>query len=160
MRKHIITPTQSNMPDQEDWLSVEDIAQVEITSEDAEHPVESAILPSRREEWQAGWCSADAGVQTLRLLFDSPQRLRRIRLCFVETDVARTQEFVLRYSNDNGQSFHEIVRQQWNFSPTGSTYEVENYQVELSSVTGLELTIVPDISGGNARASIAELRLA
>jgi hypothetical protein len=160
MRKRIITLTPSNTPDQEDWLSVEDIAQVEITSEDAEHPVESALLSGHREGWQGGWRAADAGVQTLRLLFDRPQPLRRIRLRFVETDVARTQEFVLRYSNDNGQSFHEIVRQQWNFSPAGSTHEVENYQVDLSDVTGLELIIVPDISGGNARASLAELRLA
>ena len=52
--------------------------------------------------------------------------------------MARTQEFTLRYSRDNGQSFHEIVRQQWNFSPHGSTTELEEYQVDLSEVTTLE----------------------
>jgi hypothetical protein len=66
----------------------------------------------------------------------------------------------LRWSPDDGQSFHEIVRQQWNFSPTGETSETEDHQVDLSSVTVLELNIIPDISGGNSIASLAKLRLA
>jgi hypothetical protein len=37
--------------------------------------------------------------------------------------------------------------------------EVEEYQVELSDVTVLELVIVPDISRGSARASLKSLRL-
>jgi hypothetical protein len=72
---------------------------------------------------------------------------------------ARTQEFVLRWSSDGGSSFREIVRQQWNFSPPETIREVEEYQVELSDVTVLELIIVPDISGGAARASLKSLHL-
>jgi hypothetical protein len=37
------------------------------------------------------------------------------------------------------------VRQQWNFGPPNSVREVEEYRVELSGVTVLELVIVPDI---------------
>jgi hypothetical protein len=73
--------------------------------------------------------------------------------------VPRTQEFVLRWSPDGGRSFREIVRQQWNFSPPNSIREREEYQVHLSGVTVLELVIVPDISGGLARASLKSLRL-
>jgi hypothetical protein len=51
------------------------------------------------------------------------------------------------------------VRQQWNFSPSETIREVEKYQVALSNVTVLELIIVPDISGGTARASLKNLRL-
>jgi hypothetical protein len=51
------------------------------------------------------------------------------------------------------------VRQQWNFSPPNSIREIEEYQVELSDVTILELVIVPDISRGAARASLKNLRL-
>ena len=50
--------------------------------------------------------------------------LKRIALVFEENDTRRTQEFVLRWSADGGQSFREIVRQQWNFShlkPCGSS---------------------------------------
>ncbi|PYV65812.1 MAG: hypothetical protein DMG97_31245 [Acidobacteria bacterium] len=69
------------------------------------------------------------------------------------------QEFVFRWSADGGNSFREIVRQQWNFSPPETIREVEEYQVELASVTVLELTIVPNVSGGSARASLKSMRL-
>jgi hypothetical protein len=65
----------------------------------------------------------------------------------------------LRWSADGGNSFREIVRQQWNFSPPETIREVEEYQVELGSVTVLELVIVPNASGGSARASLKSLRL-
>src|SRR6266550_3090520 len=76
-----------------------------------------------------------------------------------EKEIKRTQEFVLRWSPDGGRSFREIVRQQWNFSPLDTVHEVEEYQVELSDVTVLELIVVPDISRGAARASLKSLRL-
>ena len=79
---------------------------------------------------------------------------------FVESQTARTQEYVLRWSPDSGQSFREIVRQQWNFSPPSTTNETEDHRVDLQAVTMLELSIIPDISGGNALASLAQLRLA
>ncbi len=106
-----------------------------------------------------GWRAADSGTQTIRLIFDEPQRLKRISLVFEETETERTQEFVLRWSPDGGRSFREIVRQQWNFSPSNATPEVEDYRVELSEVTVLELIIVPDISRGVARASLKSLRV-
>jgi hypothetical protein len=157
MRKRIITPVQQETaaPDLE-WLNMKELAEVEITSEDAAHPIESALLPGRT----SGWRAAGPGKQTIRLLFDCPQRLQRIRLDFVETRTERTQEYVLRWSPDGGQSFREIVRQQWNFSPQGATSETDDLHVELPAVTLLELSIIPDISGGNAIASLAQLRLA
>jgi hypothetical protein len=157
MRKRIIVPVQQETasPDQ-DWLNVEGLAEVEITSEDVAHPIESALLPGRA----SGWRAAGPGKQTIRLLFADPQRLRRIWLNFVEPRTERTQEYVLRWSSDGGQSFREIVRQQWNFSPEGATSETEDHHVELPAVTVLELSIIPDTSGGNAFASLAQLRLA
>jgi hypothetical protein len=71
----------------------------------------------------------------------------------------RTQEFVLQWSSDGVRSFREIVRQQWNFSPPETVRELQEYQVELSDVTVLELIITPDISGGMARASVKSLRV-
>jgi hypothetical protein len=157
MRKRTITPDhqESPSPDQE-WLDLEGLAEVEITSEDVAHPIESALLPGR----DSGWRAAEAGKQTIRLLFANPQQLRRIWLNFVETYIERTQEYVLRWSPDSGQSFHEIVRQQWNFNPRGATREIEDHQVNLQAVTILELIIIPDTSGGNAFASLEQLRLA
>jgi len=107
-----------------------------------------------------GLAAAQAGEQTIRLLFDELQRIRHIRLLFHEDQQARTQEFVLRWSPDGGQSYRDILRQQYTFSPPGMTRECEDYAVDLAGVTALELRIVPDISGGDARASVAQLRIA
>ena len=156
MKKRIIpVPHQTFVPDP-DWRVVEGLVDVEITSEDPEHPIESALLPGRGP----GWRAACSGVQTIRLLFPHPQRLHRIRLSFVEPRAERTQEYVLRWSADSGRSFQDIVRQQWNFSPNGATTETEDHHINLSEVTTLELTIAPDIAGGNAVASLAQLRVA
>jgi hypothetical protein len=142
--------------DEEDWLDLERTARVEISSEDESHPVEAALV---RGAW-SGWRAAEPGEQALRLLFDEPRRLRRISLLFLEEERARTQEFVLRWSPDGGQTFREVVRQQYNFSPAGATREAEDYEVALDGVTALELVITPDVSGGSARASLERLRLA
>ena len=157
MRKRIIVQAQKEpASSDQDWLNVAELAEVEITSEDPAHPIESALLPDRA----SGWRAAGPGQQTIRLLFNHPQRLRRIWMNFVEPGTERTQEYVLRWSPDRGRSFRDIVRQQWNFSPQGTTNETEDHHVELSAVTVLELSITPDISGGNALASLAQLRLA
>lgn len=157
MHKRIITKSQQNAahPDLE-WLNMEELAEVEITSEDMAHPIESALFPDR-----PGWRAAGPGSQIIRLIFHTPQRLRWIKLKFVELHEKRTQEFLLRWSPDGGKSFHDIVRQQWNFNPGGaSSEETEDINVDLDAATVLELSIIPDISGGNAVASLAQLQLA
>ncbi|GJL52277.1 MAG: hypothetical protein NPIRA01_35040 [Nitrospirales bacterium] len=157
MRKRIIEPVQQETaPTDLEWLNVDELAEVEITSEDPDHPIESALLPDRN----SGWRAARSGKQTIRLLFAQPQPLRRIWLHFVEVNTERMQEYVLRWSGDGGQTFREIVRQQWNFSPQGANSETEDHHVELPGVTILELCITPDTTGGNAIASLAQLRLA
>ena len=81
MRKRIIVPVQQETASaDEDWLNVENLAEVEITSENVAHPIESALLPGRASGWRAG----GPGQQTIRLYFADPQRLQRIRLNFVE----------------------------------------------------------------------------
>jgi len=156
MRKRLISPTPERVrPHGEGWLDLERAAAVEVSSEEEDYPVESALL-SRETQ---GWRASRPGTQTVRLVFDEPQSLKRIALVFEENDTRRTQEFVLRWSADGGQSFREIVRQQWNFSPPETIREVEEYHVQLSEVTVLELIITPDISGGMARASVKSLRV-
>jgi hypothetical protein len=157
MRKRIIGHgTRDVQADEPGWLDIERLAQVEITSEVVGHPIESALIPGTG----SGWRAAQPGEQTIRLRFDDPLRIKRIRLVFHEDEQERTQEFVLRWSPDGGQSYREIVRQQYNFSPPGAARELEDYDVDLDGVTTLELRIVPDISAGSARASLAQLRVA
>jgi hypothetical protein len=156
MRKRLVTPIpQAAETLNEGWLDLDAMAVVEVTSEEKEYPVESALISGEIR----GWRAAESGSQTIRLIFDQPQNLSRISLVFEENETERTQEFALRWSGDGGRSFREIVRQQWNFSPPNAIREVEEYRVELSGVTVVELVIVPSINRGTPRASLKSLRL-
>ena len=156
MRKRIITRPPQTPPPEQGWLDLESIVSVEVTSEDNAFPIESALL----QRDKGGWRAAEPGIQTIRLIFDEPQRLRRIWVVFEEIETKRTQEFTLRWSPDQGSSFREIVRQQWNFSSPDATLETEDYTVDLSNVTLLDLIIEPDKENRKARASLLSLRLA
>jgi len=157
MRKRIIgQDARDASPGNQAWFNLDALAQVEVTSEDPAHPIESGLLPGL----ELGWRAAQPGPQTVRLVFDQPQRIKHLHLEFHEDELERTQQFAVRWSSNGGQSYREIVRQQYNFSPPATTRECEDYSVNLDNVTTLELSIVPDISGGPARASLAQLRLA
>ncbi len=52
-----------------------------------------------------------------------------------------------------------MTRQQWTFSPQGSTDEAEDYRVTLDDVVVLEPAIIPDISNGSVHASLFGLRI-
>lgn len=155
MRKRVIGADAGDAPAAAEWLDLEAIAQVELTSEDPARPIEAALRGSGE-----GWRAAGPGPQEIRLIFDRPLQLRRIYLRFEEPEQQRSQEFALRWSADGGQSYRELLRQQYSFSPPGTTREVEEYRVELAGVTVLALQIDPDRGAGAARASLAALRLA
>ena len=157
MRKSVIDPVTIH-PEQrfeQEWLELEQLAKVEVTSEDPNFPIESALASGEGP----GWRAAEKGKQIIRIIFDKPRPLRRIRLEFSETEIERTQEFTLQWSAESGRPFRDIVRQQWSFSPHGSTSEVEDYQVDLDGVSVLELALRPDLTPGNAFATLAKWRV-
>ena len=158
MRKRIVRQAaiQSESVSAESWLNLEQIVTVEVTSEDPDFPIESVFNGSNGP----GWRALENGKQQIRLIFDQPISLKRIRLRFIETKLERTHEFTLGWSSVHGGPSKEIVRQQWNFSPAGSTSEVEEYQTSLDGVAVLELAIQPDLEHGEARATLAEWRIA
>src|SRR5215471_7968234 len=157
MRKRIVGPRHSQQVGQSDtgWLDLEQIATVEVTSEDPSFPIEYAFGsndgPGRR--------ASEGGEQQIRIIFDKPVSIHRIELRFHEADCERTHEFILRWSSESGGSSTEIVRQQWNFSPTGATTEIEHYVIDLEAVSVLELVIRPDLRRPEAIASLASLRM-
>ena len=126
-KRMINSGSEASLRSGDDWLDLDRLAQVEIMSESAEHPIESALIPDRGP----GWRAAQPGKQSIRLIFDQPVSIGRIFLRFEEEEHGRTQEFV-----------------------------IEDYSVKLDGVIALELEIVPDISGGRAYASLAQMRLA
>jgi hypothetical protein len=155
MRKRVIRVPRIASPSEQAWLDVNKAASVEVSSEDKNYPIEFALLGDE----ERGWRAAEPGSQTIRLIFDRPQRLKRIWLAFEDRETSRTQEFVLKWSSQVGQPFREIVRQQWNFNPSAAWREIEDYAVDLFDVGALELIIVPEMSGGGARASLVKMRL-
>jgi hypothetical protein len=157
MRKRIVGPHRAQQGGQSDarWLDLEQIATVEVTSEDPRFPIESALVSDDRP----GWRASHGGEHQIRIIFDQPVSVHRMQLRFREKGRERTQEFVLRWSSESARSEAEIVRQQWNFSPTGSTTEIEHYVVDLDGVSVLELAIRPDLHRQNAVATLACWRL-
>jgi hypothetical protein len=159
MRKEIVEHrTAGRSQGGAEWLDLDSISHVQLTSEDPAFPIENALgaSPERNER---GWRATSPGPQTITLGFDAPQQIRRIFLHFIERETERAQEFVLRYSSAS-ETDREIVRQQWTFSPTGSTQQIEDYAVELESVTKLELIIDPNRGRGYSLATLNALRLA
>src|SRR5215472_1600246 len=124
MRKRIVDLTPPIAPFERQWLDLECLASVGLTSEDHDFPIESALRRLGR-----GWRASEPGIQRIRVIFDNPVTLRRISLEFEETEIKRTQEFTLRWSSDRGNTFREIVLQQWNFSSPDAVRETEDYIV-------------------------------
>ena len=90
MRKRVITPTPETVRSHaEGCLDVERAAVVEVTSEDKNYPIEAAFASDKTE----GWRAAGPGSQTIRIVFDQPQKLKHISLVFEENELARTQLF-------------------------------------------------------------------
>ncbi len=156
MKKSVIDAAPSKLEEGQEWLRLEQLANVEVTSEDPDYPVESVFTGNGGQ----GWRAAKPGRQVIRLLFHEPQSIRQIHLEFSETQVARSQEFTLRWGTAADGSLREIVRQQWNFSPQGAISQVEDYRVNLSGIAVLELVVDPDLSGGEAVATLEAWRIA
>lgn len=159
MRKSIVSPSPvAATPIPDLWRDLERIARVEITSEDPAFPIEHAL----GRTVTTGWRAAETGPQIIRLHFDEPLTIRRIQLHFVDRAAERSQEFAI-YAG-SGTELREIVRQQFTFSPSGSTEETEDYAVALEGVTVIELKIDPDRSHdpklSQSFASLQSLRLA
>lgn len=155
MRKSVISPEPAATADGGAFLDLDRLARVEITSENVDRPIEAALVPGAGDGWQA----AAPGPQKVRIVFDEPQRVRRVRLAFEESRLERTQEFALSWIPAGEEKGRGLVRQQYTFSPGGATREAEDYAFELDAVKVLELEIVPDIGGGGTHATLASLRV-
>jgi hypothetical protein len=157
-RKLIIEPppeTPAPMPGE---IDVAARATVQVTSESTEHPVEHAF-DNRRGPGGTRWEAGGPGEQAVILAFDAPQTIRQVLLEVEETEVARTQELQLAVSHDGAQTYRELLRQEYNFSPPGTTFEREDWAVTAEGVTHLRLRMKPDKGGKPCRATITSLVL-
>ena len=153
VRKRIVSA--ESQRDEDEWLSIEELAEIVVSSEDPDWPVDGALTRGSTR----GWRAARPGTQVLRIHFDAPRTLSLIHLIFDESEWERVQEFAIRCSGDRGSTFRPLIRQQFTFSPAGATCEIEEYSVNVAGVTDLELRVVPDVSGRPMVATLTSLRL-
>ncbi|MGA2252738.1 hypothetical protein [Terracidiphilus sp.] len=146
--------TRSDRSGPDSWLEIEKVATAELSSEDPQHPFEQAL----RADTADGWKASDRGPQLIRLRFDIPQSIKRIHLQFQEGQVDRSQEIAL-FATSSGSPRKQLVRQQWAFSPGGSTTELEDYYFDLKDVTVLELEIDPGRHDKQVFASLQCIRI-
>lgn len=157
LRKQILehpTATQS----QEGEISVAARSTVLVTSETSDHPIDN-VFDRRNGPGGSRWVAEMPGEQTVILAFDAPQRIRKVNLEIEEQAVSRTQELVLSVSMDGGQTYRELVRQEYNFSSPDSTFEREEWTVSADMVTHLRLWIKPDKGNKVCKATLTSLVL-
>jgi F5/8 type C domain len=133
-------------------------ARIAYSSEDPAHPVEN-LLDGQYGPGATRWMSARADtIERIVLEFDRPQTISRLVYEVEEPSRERTQEVRIEVSEDGGRSYRQILVQEYNFSPGGTTYQREELRFNLHGITHLRLTIVPNKSGSGT-ASLTALRL-
>src|SRR4051794_24346841 len=143
LRKQIIKPSPAPPIPMPGEIDIAAVATVLVTSEDPDHPVDHAF-DQQRGPGGSRWVAGEPGEQTLILAFDAPQVIRRVLVEVEEPEVARTQDLQLAVASDGGQTYRELVRQEYNFSPPGTTFEREDWAATAEGVTHLRLVIKPD----------------
>src|SRR5947209_746729 len=158
LRKQVLRggPTDADARQRE--IDVAAVATVIVTSEEAEHPIDH-VFDSRRGPGGSRWAAGEPGEQEVVLAFDTPQSLSHISLEVEERGVERRQELWLEVSCDGGRTYREVLRQEYNFSPPGTTFEREDWAVRAEGVTRLRVRIKPDMAGKPCRATLTSLAI-
>jgi hypothetical protein len=159
LRKQVIPKPPPGPVSLEGEIPIADLATVQVTSEQTEHPIDNAFDRSRGPGGSR-WVASAPGEQSVTLLFDRPQSIRRISVEVEELAVSRTQELSVSVSSDGGRTYRELVRQEFNFSPPGTSFEHELWSVSADAVTHLRLEIKPDKGGRIGRATLTSFAVA
>jgi hypothetical protein len=156
LRKHLLKHRPVSPAPQPEEKDIAAIATVFVSSETAEHPLDHAF-DHQRGPGGSRWMAAEPGEQVLILAFDTPQAISKIILEVEESEVSRTQELSVAVSYDGGQTYRELLRQEYTFSPPGTTFEREAWAVTAVGVTHVQLIIKPDKGDKPCRASLTAL---
>ena len=139
-------------------IPVLSLATVQASSEAPGHPI-SLVFDEGDGPGAFHWRAAEQGDQTGTVAFYQPATIDRVIMDVEECDETRTQEVQLASSKDGGVTFRELVRQEFNFSPPGTTWEHEDWTVRQDQVTHLRLLIKPDKGRTDLFATLTSLVL-
>jgi hypothetical protein len=156
LRKQLLQPVESHRSVGE--ISIADTATVLVTSELPDHPIDH-ICDGQEGPGSTRWIAEQSGDQTIVLAFDTARNIDMVSLEIEEKDLSRTQELTLATSRDGGQTYREVLRQEFNFSPSGTTFEHEEWRLAAEGITNLRVWIRPDKGGKPCRASMTSLVL-
>ncbi len=159
LRKQIIRDVpRAEAASKADAKDIASIATVLVTSELPDHPVDH-LFDARDGRGGTRWVAAADGEQAVIVAFDTPQAIREVSLEVEELDTSRTQALVLSLSRDGGRTYREVLRQEFTFSPPGTTFERESWTVPAEGVTHVRVVIQPDKGNAPRRATLTSLTI-
>jgi hypothetical protein len=159
LRKQVLSRSAMDAGRRPGEKNIAALATVLVTSEDPAHPIDNAF-DDRRGPGGTRWVAEEAGEQVVILAFDEPQAIREVAVEIEERDVSRTQELALAVSCDGGQTYRELLRQEYTFSPPSTAVEREQWTIHADAVSHLRVTIKPDKGGRPCRATLTTLAVA
>ena len=113
-----------------DEIDIAGCAAIAYTSEDPAHPVEH-MLDGCCGPGAPRWMSARPDTtEHIVIEIDRPQTISGLVYEVEETTRERTQEVRVEASEDGGQSYRQILVQEYNFSPGGATYQREEQALQ------------------------------
>ncbi len=151
-------PLNTSTSDAPRKIPVLSLATVQASSEAVGHPI-SLVFGEAYGPGAFHWRAAERGDQTVTVAFYQPAMIDRVIMDIEECDETRTQEVQLASSKDGGVTYRELVRQEFNFSPDGTTWEHEDWAVRQDQVTHLRLVIKPDKRRTDVFATLTSLVL-
>ena len=158
MRKRLMSERPSMSAAGPGEIDMARLAMFTYSSEHPQHPLDHLIDRSCGRggtRWASG--RADA-TEHIELEFDYPQRISRLVYEVEESVKERTQEVRVDVSVDGGRTYRQVLAQDYTFSPHGATFQHEDLRLDLTGVTHLSLTVVPN-KGGSGVATLTSLRL-
>jgi hypothetical protein len=141
-----------------DEVDIASCAVIAYSSENPAYPVEH-LLDGVSGPGATRWMSARPDViEQIVVEFDHPQTISWLVYEVEEAIRERTQEVRVEVSEDGGQTYRQLLVQEYTFSPRGATYQREEQRLNLHQVNHLRLTIVPN-KNGSGTATLTALRL-
>ena len=156
LRKLIIGDRPAAGASRADVKDIPALATVLVTSEAPDHPVDH-LFDTSGGPGGTRWIAGVAGEQTLVLAFDAPQSIRAIGIEAEEPSATRTNVLTISLSEDGGRTYREQIRQEFNFSQPGSTFEREEWSVPAERITHVRVVIQPDKGHAPHRATLTSL---
>jgi hypothetical protein len=141
-----------------DDLDIASIASVVVTSEETAHPIDNAF-DKAYGRGGSQWIAGTDGEQVIILSLDVPLFIRSLGVEIEETDVARKQKLEIYISRDREEAYTKVLTQEYEFSPPGTTFESELWELNAEAVTNIQVRIIPDMSGRPCRAKLTRLSL-